>query len=111
MSPVSTIVVSFGEVSVTVKILNDAFFNYISKTERDTLSLALNKDSFQEEVFDHLKDLFDRFSCKQRPTKENLQSLLSNIAHKELIQKLFLSHFLSVERILTTYRDMEPTPK
>lgn len=71
MSPVTTIVVSFGEVSVTVKILNAAFFNYISKTERDTLS-ALNKDSFQEEVFDHLKDLFDRFTCKQSPAKENL---------------------------------------
>lgn len=33
-----------------------SFLNYISKTERDTLSLALNKDSF-EEVFDDLIDL------------------------------------------------------
>lgn len=87
MSPVTLIVVSFGEVSVTDKILNDAFLNYISKTERDTISLALNRDSFEEEVLDDLIDFLDRFSCKQRPTKENLQSLLSNIAHKELIQK------------------------
>lgn len=60
------------------------------------------------------------------PTKENLQSLLTNIAHKELSKNLakyatdnitvgcrefFLSHFLSFERILGTYRDMGPTPK
>lgn len=125
MSPVTTIVVSFGEASVTDQILNEAFLNYVSKTERDTLSIALTKDSFDEEILDDLIDLLDRFSCKQRPTKENLQSLLNNIAHKELIQKpkyatdnmaigcreVFLSHFLSVEKILTTYRDMEPTPK
>lgn len=56
MSPVTLIVVSFGEVSVTDKILNDAFLNYISKTERDTISLALNRDSFEEEVLDDLID-------------------------------------------------------
>ncbi|XP_061180800.1 uncharacterized protein LOC133189443 [Saccostrea echinata] len=125
MSPVTTIVVSFGEASVTDKILNDAFLSYISKTERDTLSSALNKETFDEEMFDDLLDLLDRFSCKQRPTKENLHSLLNNIAHKELIQKpkyatdnmalgcrdALLSHFLSVEKILITYQDMEPTPK
>lgn len=125
MSPVTTIVVSFGEASVTDQILNEAFLNYVSKTERDTLSIALTKDSFDEEILDDLIDLLDRFSCKQRPTKENLQILLNNIAHKELIQnpkyatdnmaigcrEVFLSHFISVEKILTTYRDMEPTPK
>lgn len=57
MSPVTTIVVSFGEASVTDKILNDAFLNFISKTERDTLSLALNKDSFDEEILEDLIDL------------------------------------------------------
>lgn len=80
----------------------------------------MNKGCFDEEIFEDLIYLLDRFSCKQRPTKENLQGLLNNIAHKEFVQKpkyatdnmaigcgeVFLSHFLLVERILTTYRDM-----
>lgn len=125
MSPVTTIAMSFGKASITDNILNDAFLNYISQTERETLVLALKKGKFDEELFDDLLDLLDRFSCTQKPTKENLQTLINNIAHKELIQKpkyatdnmaigcreVLLSHFISVEKILITYQDMEPTPK
>lgn len=50
------IVVLFGEVLVIDKILNDVFFNYISKIERDIIFLVLNRDSFEEEVFDDLID-------------------------------------------------------
>lgn len=58
------IVVLFGEVLVIDKILNDVFFNYISKIERDIIFLVLNRDSFEEEVFDDLIDFLDRFFCK-----------------------------------------------
>lgn len=68
ISPVTTIVVSFGEASITDKIVNDAVLNYISKKKG---TLALNKGCFDEEILEDLIYL-DRFSCKQRPTKENL---------------------------------------
>ena len=125
MSPVTSIVLSFGEASITKKILNDAFLNYISQTERDTLVSSLKKENFDGELFDDLLDFLDRFSCTQKPTPENLETLINNIAHKELIQRpkyatdnmaigcqdFMLSHFISVEKILITYQDMEPTPR
>ena len=85
-SPVTSIVLSFGEASITKKNLNDAFLNYISQTERDTLVSALKKENFDGELFDDLLDFLDRFSCTQKPTPENLETLINNIAHKELTQ-------------------------
>ena len=109
--------------SIYYKIFNDAFLSYVSPVERHLR--ALQKESFDEKLFDEPLDMLDRFACTQRPTKKNLQSLINNIAHKELIQKpkyatdnmaigcrdVLLTHFISDEKILVTYKDLEQTQR
>ena len=101
------------------------FYRVVKIQGRPRPLRALQKESFDEKLFDEPLDMLDRFACTQRPTKKNLQSLINNIAHKELIQKpkyatdnmaigcrdVLLTHFISDEKILVTYKDLEQTPR
>lgn len=61
----------------------------------------------------------------QRPTEKNIESLINKIAYKVLIREpkyatdnmakgcryVLLTHFISDEKILVTYQDLELTPR
>ncbi|XP_041924294.1 uncharacterized protein LOC121688641 [Alosa sapidissima] len=65
--------------------LMEAFFNYISPSEKDALTEALN--DFHQADLDELLTILGSHSCTSLPTELNLAKLLDEIAHKELVQE------------------------
>ncbi|KAK3097777.1 hypothetical protein FSP39_013093 [Pinctada imbricata] len=124
LSPVTATVLAFGEDAVNPESLFQSFLLYLSKTDRDLLEGAL-KQKLTEEENDELLELLDRFGCTVLPNKDNIKSLIDQIAHKELIQKAkyctdnmalacreeLLTRISSVDNLMTIYKDLEPTPR
>ncbi|ROL42065.1 hypothetical protein DPX16_19512 [Anabarilius grahami] len=65
--------------------LMEAFFNYISPTEKDVLSEALQ--DFQSADMDEVLSVLSSHSCTVLPNENNLQIILEEIAHKEMVQQ------------------------
>ncbi|KAJ8333768.1 hypothetical protein SKAU_G00410870 [Synaphobranchus kaupii] len=65
--------------------LLEAFFNYISATEKDVLTEALG--NFKGADMDELLSILSSHNCSVLPTEENLSSLVEEIAHKEMVQE------------------------
>lgn len=65
--------------------LLEAFFNYISTTEKDVLTEAF--DNFKEADMDELLSILSSHNCCVLPSEENLHSLVEEIAHKEMVQE------------------------
>ena len=65
--------------------LLEAFFNYISATEKDVLTEALS--NFKGADMDELLRILSSHDCCVLPTEHNLQSLVEEIAHKEMVQE------------------------
>lgn len=65
--------------------LLEAFFNYISTTEKDVLTEALS--NFKGADMDELLSFLSSHDCCVLPTEHNLQSLIEEIAHKEMVQE------------------------
>ncbi|CAC5385095.1 unnamed protein product [Mytilus coruscus] len=124
LSKVTTIVIAFGEETVTSADLFNYFLHFVSQTDRDLIQAAL-KDDLKGEDKDELLDLLERFQCSINPSKDNMKSIIDKIAHKELIQKpkyamdnmaitcreTFMGTFLSVDKLLEIYVNLEPTPR
>lgn len=64
--------------------LLEAFFNYISPTETDVLTEAL--DNFKGANIEELFSILRSYNCTVLPTEENLTKLVEEIAHKEIVQ-------------------------
>ncbi|CAC5386635.1 unnamed protein product [Mytilus coruscus] len=90
------------------------------------LQLSKVKDDLKGEDKDELLDLSNaRFQCSINLSKDNMKSIIDKIAHKELIQKpkyamgnmaitcreTFMGTFLSVDKLLEIYVNLEPTPR
>lgn len=65
--------------------LMEAFFNYISPSEKDAMMEALN--DFNGADMEELLTILGSPNCTTLPTNENLPTLLKDIAHKELVQE------------------------
>ena len=65
--------------------LMEAFFNYVSPTEKDALTEALT--DFKGADVEELLTILSSHNCTTLPTEQNLQRLLEEIAHKELVQQ------------------------
>ncbi|XP_035987320.1 uncharacterized protein si:ch73-30l9.1 isoform X2 [Fundulus heteroclitus] len=65
--------------------LMEAFFNFISPTEKDVLTEALENFKMADE--EELLSILSSHNCRLLPTKENLQKLVEEIAHKEMVQE------------------------
>lgn len=65
--------------------LMETFFNYVSPTEKDALTEALT--DFKGADMEELLTILSSHSCTTLPTEQNLQRLLAEIAHKELVQQ------------------------
>jgi hypothetical protein len=93
LSKAFLISVLFGEESVTEDVLMSSFKRYIAKDEEVVISEALQGnlgDKGEDEENDEENDLLSllgRFDCRKRVTESNVKSIISEIAHKEIIQK------------------------
>lgn len=65
--------------------LLEAFFNYISATEKDVLTETLS--NFKGADMDELLSILSSHICCVLPTEHNLQGLVEEIAHKEMVQE------------------------
>lgn len=65
--------------------LMEAFFNYVSPTEKDVLTEALN--DFNGADIEEVLSILSSHNCTTLPSAENLPRLLEEIAHKELVQQ------------------------
>lgn len=64
--------------------LTDAFFHYVSASEKEILEDALR--DFDKVDQDDLHDVVGSYGSRQLPRKDTLQALLCNLGHRELIQ-------------------------
>ena len=75
----------FGDDTVTKECLLESFNLYISKDEKDTIKKCLEGEIDPED--DEVLDFLSSYKCFRKPTKENFQGILEELAHQELIQK------------------------
>ena len=61
------------------------FLNFLSKTDRDLVSSAM--EDFTSVTEEDLIDFFDEQGVTKLPTKENFIEVVSDMAHKNLIQQ------------------------
>ncbi|KAF7646140.1 hypothetical protein LDENG_00192530 [Lucifuga dentata] len=80
-----TTAVTFGEHSVSTDLLFDSLMLYLSQSERDLLSTALQEALVGDE--DEILDLMDCMGVRTVPTQENLKAVLLQVAHKQMIQQ------------------------
>ena len=75
----------FGEESITPELLMNSFRNYIGAEDREVLDKCLSDgfDSNDDDVLDFLSS----YKCYRAPTKDNIRSIISELAHQELVQK------------------------
>lgn len=65
--------------------LMEVFFNFISPTEKDVLTEAL--DNFKGADMEEFLSILSSHNCSVLPTEENLPKLVEGIAHKEMVQE------------------------
>ena len=81
-----TAAVIFGEHSVSLDLLFDSLMLYLSQSEHDLLSTALQEALVSDDE-DEFLDLMDRMGVRTVPTQENLKAVLLQVAHKQIIQQ------------------------
>ncbi|VDI27447.1 Hypothetical predicted protein [Mytilus galloprovincialis] len=124
LAPAYAIALIFGEMSVTPEILLSSFMSYLSCSDRETVTAAIN-DALPEENLDDLTDILDQFGHNNIPPQDQMKYTFNLIAHKELIQKhkyalsgmaeavreTFKMLLPNTEAILTMYEARYPTTK
>lgn len=64
--------------------LEDSFLMFLSPAERDLVKCAL--DRFEEVDNTDLLEFLESHHCRKLPSKDNVKSIVLELAHKELIQ-------------------------
>ena len=114
----------FGEESITPDFLLTSFRKYIAAEDRDVLDACLS-DAFDPNNKDTL-DFLSTYKCFRLPGKDNIQKIIFELAHQELIQKprYVLNswapivnslrsdyHFQTIESLKGLYDTKRPTAK
>lgn len=76
----------FGEQEISNEMLMCSFQNYISESEKDLIERALGGQVDLSESDEFVEFLAD-FDCKKVVKSNNLNQVLTELAHKEIIQK------------------------
>ena len=114
----------FGEEGLTRSDLLASFRLYVTGEDRDIFDLCLNGefDPKSNEVLDFLS----LWKCHKLPTKENIETILFELAHQELVQKpRYIANcwapilsilqinplFQTRERLASLYESKRPTAK
>lgn len=119
-----TAAVIFGEHSVSPDLLFDSLMLYLSQSERDLLSTALQGAVVGDDE-EELLDLMDRMGVRTVPTPDNLRAVLVQVAHKQMIQHpkyaldniaevagpILRKFFPSVQDMKKLYEDIKPTTR
>ena len=119
-----TAAVTLGEHSVSPDLLFDSLMLYLSQSERDLLSTALQEALVGDDE-DEFLDLMDGMGVRTVPTQENLKAVLLQVAHKQIIQQpkyaldniaavagpTLRKFFPSVLEIRKMYDDLKPTTR
>ena len=87
LSQAFIISVMFGEDKVPEDILLQSLKKYIAKNEEEVISEALEGNVGDCTDASELLDVLDRLGCRKLPTRENVRSLILEVAHKEIVQK------------------------
>lgn len=87
LAPAFVIALIFGENAATEDILLSSFMNFLSLTDRETISSAMENGLHGKDLPDDLLDILDQFGHNSIPAKEQIKHTFYQIAHKELIQK------------------------
>ena len=130
LSKAFVISTTLGEKAVSDDILLHSFKQYLSKSEEQVVCEALGRPVEEwdndEKDNEDLLELLDRFGCRSLPTRENIKSLLTEVAHKEIIQKpqyvadcwhgifrgsLGEGKLSTLEGICSVYQSLEPFTK
>lgn len=75
----------FGEESITPEFLLESFREYIAPEDKEVLDKCMG-DAFDPNDEDTLEFL-STFKCFKLPTKDNVKTIIVELAHQELIQK------------------------
>jgi len=71
---------------VSPDVLFESLLFYLSQSERDLITTALQED-LDSDGQEELLDLLDRLGVKMIPSRDNLKAILLQVAHKQIIQK------------------------
>ena len=75
----------FEERDISDSFLLEAFSLYISKDEAETLKQC--KEGKLEANDDDILEVLSSYKCFKSPTKENIELIITQLAHQELVQK------------------------
>lgn len=111
----------YGEGAISNDLLMASFLNYISESERDLIQRAVDGQVDLSESDEFMEFLAD-FDCKKVVNTTNLNQILTELAHKEIIQKpqyvvdcwknvipFFLEYFPRLDNIDSLYERLVPT--
>lgn len=78
-----------GPTEIPAQVLLNAFVDYISATERESLKKALQFDgtNFPQHMIDTLLEVLSRYGCRTVPTPTNLMSTIEHVAEHEFLTK------------------------
>lgn len=114
-----------GEDSVSCEVLLNSFMEYMAEDEREVVD-NLMKNRSQICNNEDLLEVLGSYKCYLNPTEENIEDILCQLAHQELIQRpryvsncwatilqSLKSHpaFQDVASILCFYQERKPTSK
>lgn len=114
-----------GEDSVSCEVLLNSFMEYMAEDEREVVD-NLMKNRSQICKNEDLLEVLGSYKCYLNPTEENIEDILCQLAHQELIQRpryvsncwatilqSLKSHpaFQDVASILCFYQERKPTSK
>ena len=127
LSVVFLIACLFGEDYITTERLLKSFENYLAKDDKDFMSYCLSEDFSEDaEEYEDVLDFLGSYKCYKRPNKENIKSIIEELAHQELVQrpKYVIScwedvlvvlknslHFSTIKGIERFFDKLEPTTK
>lgn len=114
-----------GEDRVSNQVLVESFMAYIAEDEREVVNNCL-KNTSEIADNDDLLDVLGSYNCYRKPNEENIEDILCQLAHQELIQRpRYVSNcwaailqplksrlpFQNMESILQFYEELKPTAK
>ncbi|CAB4007485.1 Hypothetical predicted protein [Paramuricea clavata] len=117
----------FESEKIPDELLMESFLGYVSKDERELINTAIKDDDLNDSQEKEWLDFLKRFDCRTIPKKEDRQTIILELAHKEMVQiaqfiidswrKPFKENlanrdaFSSMESLEEIYQNARPTVK
>jgi hypothetical protein len=76
----------FESEKIPDELLMESFLGYVSKDERDLINTAIKDDDLNDSQEKEWLDFLLRFDCRTIPKKEDRQTIILELAHKQMVQ-------------------------